>query len=154
MWNLDKDTKLSDEELYEFLQNYANDGYHVYVGTDSQAVQEKYVFATAVCLHHPTKKDGVCYFWTKERHLRKRYYNLQQRMLKEASMTLEVAQQIRENTSNIEIEVHFDIASDERYASHCSVNLITSYAKGYGFKYKIKPESWAASGAADGHCKR
>ena len=80
--------------------------------------------------------------------------NLQERMLKEATLTLLVAQNLKEKIDGINIEVHFDVSSNEKYASHRSVSLITSYALGFGFKYKIKPNSWAASGAADGHCKR
>ena len=154
MWNFHDDLRLTEEELCNFVQNYVNDGYSVYVGTDSQAVQSKYVFATAICLHHPVKRDGVCYFWQKVKYPRKRFNNLQERLLKEATLTLVVAQNLKENIKGIDIEVHFDVSSDEKYASQRSMSLITSYALGFGFKYQVKPFSWAASGAADGHCKR
>lgn len=154
MWNFDKYTRFSDEELYNFVQNYVNLGYKVYVGTDSQAVQENYVFATAICLHHPIKKDGVCYFWQKKRFSKRKFNSLQQRMMKEATFTLLTAQEIKEKVKKVDIEVHFDVSSDENYASYRSLSIVTSYAKGFGFKYKVKPDAWAASGAADGHCKR
>ena len=154
MWNFDQETKFDDQEMRNFVQNYVKKGYCVYVGTDSQAVQNKYVFATAICLHHPIKRDGVCYFWQKVKYPRKRFNNLQERLLKEATLTLVVAQNLKENIKGIDIEVHFDVSSDEKYASQRSMSLITSYALGFGFKYQVKPFSWAASGAADGHCKR
>jgi len=154
VWNFHDDLRLTEEELCNFVQNYVNDGYSVYVGTDSQAVQNKYVFATAICLHHPIKRDGVCYFWQKVKYPRKRFNNLQERLLKEATLTLVVAQDLKEKVKGIDIEVHFDVSSDEKYASQRSMSLITSYALGFGFKYQVKPFSWAASGAADGHCKR
>lgn len=154
MWNFHDDLRLTEEELCNFVQNYVNNGYSVYVGTDSQAVQNKYVFATAICLHHSVKRDGVCYFWQKVKYPRKRFNNLQERLLKEATLTLAVAQNLKENIKGIDIEVHFDVSSDEKYASQRSMSLITSYALGFGFKYQVKPFSWAASGAADGHCKR
>ena len=154
MWNLDVDIQYNDLELLNFLKKYVCEGYYVYIGTDSQAVQQKYVFATAICLHHPIMRDGVCYFWRKKRQPRGNFHNLTQRMLAEATLTLEAAQFVREALPKAEIEVHFDIASDENYASNRSVGVVTSYAKGFGFNYKIKPESWAASGAADSHCKR
>tara|TARA_B100000287_G_scaffold435591_1_gene504752 strand:+ start:3058 stop:3522 length:465 start_codon:yes stop_codon:yes gene_type:complete len=154
VWNFDDDLRFGDEELYNFIQNYVNKGYSVYVGTDSQAVQNKYVFATAICLHHPVKRDGVCYFWRKVKFPRTKFNNLQERLLKEATLTLLVAQKLKENINNVDLEVHFDVSSDEKYASSRSMSLITSYALGFGFKYQVKPFSWAASGAADGHCKR
>ena len=154
MWNFDEDTRFDNQQLCNFIQDYVNKGYCVYVGTDSQAVQNKYVFATAICLHHPIKRDGVCYFWQKVKFCRGKFNSLQERLLKEASLTLIVAQDLSEKVKNIDIEVHFDVSSDEKYASQRSMSLITSYALGFGFKYQIKPNSWAASGAADGHCKR
>ena len=75
-------------------------------------------------------------------------------MLEEATLTLGAAHFIRENIPDAEIEVHFDISGEEKYKSNKSMNIITAYAKGFGFKFKIKPEAWAASGAADNHCKR
>ena len=154
MWHFDQQTEFTEEELIDFLREYVKNGFRIYVGSDSQAVQERYVFATAVCLHHPTKKDGVCYFWTKEKHSRQKYISLNQRMLQEATLTLTVAQEIRENIPEAYIEVHFDVASDENTLQTRLQDLVTSYAKGFGFEYKIKPDAWAASGAADGHCKR
>jgi len=154
VWNFDESTNFTEEQVLKFVQNYVDQGFYVYVGSDSQAVGEKYVFATTICMHHPIKRDGVCYFWQKKRFPRKMFDNLQERMLKEATLTLLVAQNLKEKIDGINIEVHFDVSSNEKYASHRSVSLITSYALGFGFKYKIKPNSWAASGAADGHCKR
>ena len=154
MWNLDSEIRFDDEELTIFMKKYVSEGYHVYVGTDSQGVQGKYVFATAICMHHPEKRDGVCYFWKKVRHRREEFHNLKQRMLKEATLTLIAAQFVRENIPDANIEVHFDISSEEKFKSNKSMSLITSYAKGFGFQYKIKPNAWAASGAADSHCKR
>ena len=75
-------------------------------------------------------------------------------MLKEATLTLIAAQFVRENIPDANIEVHFDISSEEKFKSNKSMSLIASYAKGFGFQYKIKPNAWAASGAADSHCKR
>lgn len=154
MWNFHDDLRLTEEEMRIFIQNYVNEGYYVYVGTDSQAVQNKYVFATAICLHHPIKRDGVCYFWQKVKFSRGKFNSLQERLLKEATLTLVVAQDLKEKIKDADIEVHFDVSSDEKYASQRSMSLITSYALGFGFKYQVKPFSWAASGAADGHCKR
>jgi hypothetical protein len=154
VWNFDEETKFNNQQLYNFIQNYVNEGYCVYIGTDSQAVQSKYIFATAICLHHPIKRDGVCYFWQKVKFVPGKFNSLQERLLKEASLTLCTAQELQEKVKNINIEVHFDVSSNEKYASHRSAPLIISYAKGFGFKYQIKPNSWAASGAADGHCKR
>ena len=154
MWNFDQETRFDDQEMCNFVQNYVNKGYSVYVGTDSQAVQNKYVFATAICLHHPVKRNGVCYFWQKVKFRREQFGSLQERLLKEATLTLLVAQNLKSTIGDVDIEVHFDVSSDEKYASHRSMSLITSYAKGFGFKYQIKPHSWAATGAADGHCKR
>ena len=154
MWNLDNEIQFDDDELTIFIKKYVSEGYHIYVGTDSQAVQEKYVFATAICMHHPIKRDGVCYFWQKVKYGREIFHNLKQRMMKEATLTLMAANFVRENIPDANIEVHFDISSEERFKSNKSMSLITSYAKGFGFQYKVKPNAWAASGAADSHCKR
>ena len=154
MWNFDNEIRFDNEQLTNFLKKYVSEGYHIYVGTDSQAIQSKYVFATAICMHHPIKRDGVCYFWQKVKFPRAKFHNINQRMLEEATLTLSAAHFVRESVPNAKIEVHFDISNEEKYKSNKSMNIITSYAKGFGFKYKIKPNAWAASGAADNHCKR
>jgi len=154
VWNSNNNKIISNEEMIEFLKEYVSRGYHIYVGTDSQSVQEKYIFATAICVYHPEKRSGGRYVWKKKRYSRKDFFNLKQRIIEEATLTLTEADMIREKLPNASIEVHFDVSNEEKYKSNESVSVVTSYAKGYGFKFKIKPDSWAASGAADNHCKR
>ena len=118
MWHFDQQTEFTEEELIDFLREYVKNGFRIYVGSDSQAVQERYVFATAVVSIIRQKKMVFVIFGLKEKHSRQKYISLNQRMLQEATLTLTVAQEIRENIPEAYIEVHFDVASDEKYASN------------------------------------
>lgn len=153
MWNFGKNEIFSQDEMLNIVKNYSAEGFKIYIGTDSQAVGDKYVFAVAICVHHPVKRNGVCYFWQRKKHDRTDFPALVKRLLHEATLSVQTALLIRDYCPDSDIELHFDVASKKIYKSNRYVEYITSYARGCGFKYQIKPHSWAASGAADGHCK-
>lgn len=153
MWNFGGDKVFSQDEMLNVVKNYSADGFNIYIGSDSQAVSDKYVFAVAICVHHPVKRNGVCYFWQRKKYDRKAFPILVKRLLHEATLSVEAAMMVRNHCPSSQIELHFDVASKKIYKSNRYVEYITSYARGCGFNYQIKPYSWAASGAADGHCK-
>ncbi len=153
LWNGGNDTQFDTKQLIEELKSYISEGFCLYIGADSHFVSNKCVFATAICLHHPINRDGVVYFWKRERFHREKYSQLSKRLLEEANFALQTAILLNSYLPNAKIELHFDISPEKKNKSSKFVDIITKFALGCGYKCQIKPYSWAASSAADWHCR-
>jgi predicted RNase H-related nuclease YkuK (DUF458 family) len=76
--------------------------------------------------------------------------NLRQRLITEAGFAIEAATEIVEVLGNRKLEIHLDINPDPRHKSNVAVKEALGYVKGTtGIDAKIKPESFAATHAAD-----
>lgn len=132
-----------------FFKEELKDQYRIIVGTDSQHHPSHGVdFVTAIVIHR--KGHGGIYFW--RRLVQKKKYVLRQRMYEEASLSLQLAEQLLllfENyrISRYNIEIHVDIghSGDTREMIAEIVGMI----RGSGYEVKIKPESYGASKVAD-----
>lgn len=162
--------KLFDEELAK--------GYNlkVAIGTDSQKRGKGYNFATVIlimteeCLGH--EKDGseimkgrgamiiASTFWEeiKASTKAKRHREIEilnQRMLLEVTKSIEVAYEIKPllDLYGIKLEIHADINPDiDKGLSNAALSEAVGYILGMGYDFKIKPDAWAASKAADNLC--
>ena len=54
---------------------------------------------------------------------------------------------------NVDIVIHVDANSDERWKSSDYVHDLIGMVVGQGFRCKIKPNAWAAMSVADKHSK-
>ena len=148
----------------------------VAVGTDSQKSGKGYKFATVILIMTEEslgfEKDGteimsgkgamiVAATWWEEMKASTRLKRhreievLNQRMLLEVSKSIEVAYEIAPllDLYGIKLEIHADINPDpERGASNSALNEAVGYIMGMGYDFKVKPEAWAASKAADNLC--
>ena len=71
----------------------------------------------------------------------------------EAMRSLEVAWYMDSKVpSKNVIEIHLDINSNLRYRSSQYKNELIGLVSSQGFQCLIKPDAWAASGAADRKC--
>ena len=70
------------------------------------------------------------------------------------SKSIEVATEIAEllDLYEIPLEIHADINPDPRYDSNKALQSAVGYILGMGYEFKIKPDAWAASTAADRKC--
>jgi predicted RNase H-related nuclease YkuK (DUF458 family) len=76
---------------------------------------------------------------------------IKERMLKEVTMSVEVAYAISNilEAYNVELEVHADINTDPKFQSNVALKDAMGYILGMGFVFKAKPHAFASSSCAD-----
>lgn len=137
-------------EIYEELEKYmAMDNIIFHIGTDAQARGHTQAdFVTVICVH-VVGKGGRVFYW-KEKNIAT--HNLWEKLYGETERSLRVATQLTEyfGTSIVNrILVHVDANPNTTYASSKHVKALAGMVMGYGFKYILKPDAFAASHAAD-----
>jgi predicted RNase H-related nuclease YkuK (DUF458 family) len=169
--------KLIEEDLVDYLEKLLDEQLEknrilkVSIGTDSQKLSKTlYKFATVVLI--TTTEDlggGVIVgrggmiiastyshdFMKKDTDGRKRDKELvNERMVFEVSKSIEVATEIAEllDLYEIPLEIHADINPDPKYDSNKALQSAVGYILGMGYEFKVKPDAWAASTAADRKC--
>jgi predicted RNase H-related nuclease YkuK (DUF458 family) len=139
-----------------------------YIGTDSQihSVRKKkakyWKFTT--CLVAYTRRKGGNAILSSEvidvpDHLtgqltrEQRLPILRQRLLNEASRSLQVAWYLNEIVNGDQIiTIHLDVNANLRWDSAKYKDELVGYVSAQGFNCEHKPNAWAASWAADGRC--
>jgi predicted RNase H-related nuclease YkuK (DUF458 family) len=71
----------------------------------------------------------------------------------EVSLALEAFYAVEEAIGKRKLEIHLDVNPDPIHASNVVTKEALGWVRGLGLEAKIKPESFAASTAAD-HCVR
>lgn len=125
----------------------------LHIGSDSQQMGQATEYVTvAVCIR-PAKGGRV--FFCRERVPRVR--TLHERLYNEVWRSTELAMELT-STPDIgehdalagrHVDIHIDINVDERYASAQFLQELAGMCTGQGFNVLHKPDSWAASHAAD-----
>lgn len=122
-----------------------------YVGCDSSVSRLKDGRKTAhyvvVFIVHMNSANGAKIL--AEHHTLPEYGNLKQRLQNEANFAFGLALEVLEELNGRHLEVHLDINPNPRHKSNVAVKEVLSYARGLGLNAKIKPDSFAASHAAD-----
>jgi predicted RNase H-related nuclease YkuK (DUF458 family) len=169
--------KIIEEPLVDYLEKLFDEQLEknrimkVSIGTDSQKIKGTlYKFATVVLIS--TSEDlggGVIVgrggmiiaatynhdFMKKDADGRKRDKELvNERMVFEVGKSIEVATEIAEllDVYEIPLEIHADINPNPKHDSNKALQSAVGYILGMGYEFKIKPEAWAASTAADRKC--
>jgi len=117
------------------------------VGSDSQAYQDHIAYATVVVVLREGK-GGFMFI----RNLKgSTKIGIKERMLKEVTMSVEVAYAICNilEAYNVELEVHADINTDPKFQSNVALKDAMGYILGMGFVFKAKPDAFASSYCAD-----
>ena len=124
----------------------------VYVGTDSQQVKRKTIYATVIVLYKPTKGGHIVF--KRERITKIR--NTFERLWREAELSLSVAKEIKEvvESYNKIVTIDIDYNSDEQYKSNSVLKAALGYLISEGFNVRNKPDAFAASCSADLLCHR
>jgi len=136
----------------------------VSIGTDSQkASRGSYKFATVILIRTiENLGDGV----TVGRGgmiISSTYYNefkaknkelVNERMVFEVSKSVEVAYEIAPllDLYEVPLEIHADINPDPIHESNKALQQAIGYILGMGYSFKVKPDAYAASNAADKKC--
>lgn len=118
------------------------DGDVVHVGTDSQRRDRVESFVTVICCLTPGKGGRAFYTRINE----PKYNSLRQKLVQEAWNSVQTALEIEPLLPpNCSIEIHLDANPDAKFKSSSYVKELVGMVVGQGFKYHVKPESWAAS---------
>jgi len=171
-----------NEPILEYLEKLfdveLDKGYKikVAVGTDSQKSGKGYKFATVILVMTEEsmgfEKNGtetmtgrgamiIASTWWEEMKASTKLKKhreievLNQRMVLEVSKSIAVAYEIEQLLSlyGIKLEIHADINPDiDKGLSAGALTEAVGYILGMGYDFKIKPDAWAASNAADSLC--
>ncbi len=145
--------KVFDESIENIVTNAIvkeqKAGYRlkVCVGSDSQAHKSHIEYATAIVV----LREGKGGFMFLRNQQGTKQIPIKERMLKEVSMSVEVAYAICQilNTYNVGLEVHADINTDTKFQSNVALKDAMGYILGMGFEFKAKPYAFASSSCAD-----
>lgn len=139
------------DDVIEFIKEDEASRYTVVVGTDSEQTNGLAEFVSVVVVHR-TGKHGR-YFWKRMRAVPT--YDRHDRILKEASYSLDLAQRVvtelrpRLADGLYNFEIHLDIGHNGPTKS--MIQEIVGMITGSGFTARIKPDSFAANKVADRH---
>ena len=75
------------------------------------------------------------------------------RLLREVELSIQLGYEILEHNPTADIEIHIDANSKKDQPTGKFADMLMGYAKGAGFRCKIKPEAWASNSIADKHSK-
>ena len=123
----------------------------VYIGCDSIRFRKKnqwYAkYSTVIIVHKDTKKGGRIFHSSVDMP---DYGNLKQRLLMEVQLAVTTATEIIDVVGDRHFEIHLDINPNPNHKSSVAVKEALGWVKGsLGMDAKIKPDSFAATHAAD-----
>ena len=116
----------------------------IHVGTDSKNRGPFTDFVTVIVVLNPGRGGRVYY----RRERVKRAPSLPVKLLREAEMSIEVANTLSQSVAH-DIVVHVDANEDARHRSSDYVQMLAGMVVGHGFKVQLKPASWCATHVAD-----
>lgn len=139
------------DKLVEFRKENLDFPYRLIIGTDSQEVKSEGTNFVSALIVHRVGQGGI-YFWKKINGMTS--HNLKQRILSEATFSLELAQKVTENLAAIDLlednlEIHVDIGRSG--PTREMISEVIGMIRGSGFAVKIKPDAYGAAKVADRH---
>lgn len=132
------------QELLYFVNEEKERDYKIIIGTDSNG-RGSSEFVTAVIVHRIGR--GGRYFW--KRYKDEKKLVLRDRIYKEVSLSLEMAQELIKKIPNKNLEIHIDVGRSGE--TRAMIKEVVGMVVGSGFNCKTKPESYGASHVADKH---
>ncbi len=120
----------------------------IYIGCDSLRIpaKNKAVFSTVIVLHKDSKHG--CKIFHNQVTIPD-YGQMRPRLMTEVHYALEAFYAIEDIVGNRKLEVHLDVNPDPRHASNAVTSEALGWVRSLGIQAKIKPDSFAATTAAD-----
>ena len=120
----------------------------IYIGCDSLRMpkKNKALYSTVVVLHMDSKHG--CKIFHNQVTVPD-YGQMRPRLLMEVQYALEAFYAIEDIVGNRRLEVHLDVNPDPRHASNVVTSEALGLVRGLGIQARIKPDSFAATTAAD-----
>jgi len=140
-------------EIKDFISNVSEES-SIYIGTDSKKMKSKKTrYATVVVIHYDSN-NGAKIFGTItiEKDIKEKLSKPFARMMAECYKTAEMYLALKDCFGKRKVEVHLDIAKDEKFGSNCALSSAMGYIKGVcdvTAKHKPAENSFAASVVAD-----
>ena len=153
MWHTGSGKVISLDDIFRNIKKHAGRHGRVFIGCDSQIIKQECIFSTVICFHGAEGQQGGNYFFTRDRFLRKEFPSILLRLTKEVEKSIIIASEITDNYPEIDIEIHIDSSSKKSEATSKYTDMLVGYARGAGFRCKVKPFAWASNSIADKHSK-
>jgi hypothetical protein len=147
MWKTLRDVRIPD--IRRFVADECREGQAVHIGTDSLQTRRSTQFVTVVVILTPRKGGRVAY----RREVVPRIHSLRERLLREVWKSVDLGLELHPLVKG-ELSVHIDANPVVAHKSSLYVQELVGLVVGQGFKALIKPESWAATHAADHAVRR
>lgn len=139
------------EDVANYVRSHINgiDECRILVGSDSQVYRTYTTYAVAICMYNVGNGAHIIYSREKDEGIEK---DLASRLWGEVERTINVADYLRTRVIGVEIDTHFDVNPSDQFASNIIYKAAIGYANGAGFNFNVKPNSFAATCAADKLC--
>lgn len=123
----------------------------IYIGCDSIRFRKKNMwyakYSTVIVLHKNSRHGSRLFHNSIDMP---DYGNLKQRLLTEVQLAVQTALDIMDTIGDRHLEIHIDINPNPMHKSNIAVKEALGWVRGsLGIDAKIKPNSWAATHAAD-----
>jgi uncharacterized protein len=142
------------EDIISIIKDHASKAGVVSIGVDSCVRKDKCTFSAAICLHGATNQHGGRYFFRRNEKNKSDFPALMPRIMAEVQRSIELGIELSEHIPELEVEIHLDVSEKEKeQATSKFADMLAGYARGAGFTYKLKPDSFAAMSVADKHSK-
>jgi predicted RNase H-related nuclease YkuK (DUF458 family) len=121
------------------------DDIKLYIGTDSQNVKRKTVYAVVIVLHYGNNGGHVIYSRIEVPRIRDMFTKL----WREVEDSIALAKYLVENGIMEPTYIDIDFNPDPKYDSNTILRAALGYVEASGFKPRSKPDAMAASHVAD-----
>ncbi len=153
MWFSGSGENITLQQILEKVKEHSANNGTIFVGCDSQITRDLCVYSTVICMHGADDQHGGYYFFKREKNKRNDYPTMVMRLLREVELSIEIGYVILEQNPEADIEIHIDANSKKDQPTGRFADMLMGYAKGAGFRCKIKPDAWASNSIADKHSK-
>jgi predicted RNase H-related nuclease YkuK (DUF458 family) len=153
-WVTGKGKRISFEKIVDLISSHNKRSGKICIGTDSFVKKNDCIFSVAICLHGAEEQVGGRYFINRTKSNKKLYPTMLQRIVLETQKSIDLGTRLRSISPALDIEIHLDVSpSTKNNGTSRFADMLVGYAKGAGFSYKVKPDSFAAMSIADKHSK-
>lgn len=153
MWFSGSGERVELEKIFDKVHKHCMRNGTIFVGCDSQITKDLCVYSVVICMHGADDQHGGYYFYKREKKKRNDYPTMILRLLREVELSIEIGYNILEQNPEADIEIHIDANSRKDKPTGRFADMLMGYAKGAGFRCKIKPDAWASNSIADKHSK-
>lgn len=133
------------EEIKTYIKN-STEISPVAVGCDANYAGKNTLFALTVGIHIDGKHGSKIF---RKRVKETRRMGLREKLWREVTMVLELAQIIHPICGKRDFHVDLDLNPDEKEASNVIIKEAKAMVESYGFKVRVKPYAWHSTYASD-----